>query len=501
MKKIISLLIIAVFAVACSESFLVEDPKGQLTSEGFGKNKAELDMALTAMYKALTTTNFSEEPTALFCGADDLTTRPGSNKEKLRDYDMFVASKDQNEANIGCWKFYYDVVSCANFIINNYQLAADETEEVRNNAAGQAYCLRAWAYFMITRLYKDVPLVTTNVADKNMMKSPTLDIYELIIEDLQEAEVMLPDMWPEGTRERGVAVTKGTAKSILASVYLHMAGYPVKDESKYALAAQKAKEVLDNAGSFGYRLLDNYQELWLDNRFNDELIFGVFYNPALGGPSFRAPMMGMPEDEGGWDEYFSEINFFNSFPAGPRKDATFQTTMKLVSTGEVIPWQENAQKHPYYMKMRYANGSNPNNLYDFYDDPYHFSFSSNRTAQVMRFAEVKLIYAEAQAMSNSPDASAYKEINDVRHRAGLPDLTPGLSQTAFRDSVVMERAWEFAGPEQGQRWFDLVRLERVEQANSNRHPDELPLVNAPSKEYYFSPIPYAEKLINPNLGL
>jgi hypothetical protein len=158
-------------------------------------------------------------------------------------------------------------------------------------------------------------------------------------------------------------------------------------------------------------------------------------------------------------------------------------------------------KHPYYKKMRYANGSNPDNVYDHYDNAYYWSYSSNRTAQVMRFAEVKLIYAEAQAMSAGPDASTYKEINDVRHRAGLVDLTPGLSQTNFRDSVVMERAWEFAGPEQGQRWFDLVRLERVEQANSNRHPDELPLVNQPSKAYYFSAIPYQERVINPNLDL
>jgi starch-binding outer membrane protein, SusD/RagB family len=501
MKKIIYLLALAIFAVACSKSFLEEDPKGQLTTEGFCKNKAELDMALTALYKALSTTNYSEEPTALFCGADDLTTRPGSNKEKLRDYDMFVQSKDQNEANVDCWLYYYDVVNCANFIINNYELATTETEEVRNNAAGQAYCLRAWAYFMITRLYKDVPLVTTNVADKNILKSPTADVYKLIVEDLQKAEVMLPDTWPDGTREHGVAVTKGTAKSVLASVYLHMAGYPINDASKYALAAQKAKEVLDNAGAYGYRLLDDYQELWLDNQFNDELIFGVFYDPSTESPNYRSPMMGQPEDEGGWDEYFCEINFFNSFPAGPRKDATFQTTMKLVSTGEIIPWQQCVQKHPYYKKMRYANGSNPDNVYDYYEDAYHWSYSSNRTAQVMRFAEVKLIYAEAQAMSANPDASAYKEINDVRYRAGLPDLTPGLSQMAFRDSVVAERAWEFAGPEQGQRWFDLVRLERVEQANSNRHPDELPLVNTPSKEYYFSSIPYSEKLINPNLGL
>jgi hypothetical protein len=500
MKKIISVLLIAFYAFACSEDFLKEDPKGQLTSDGFCKNKAELDMALTAMYKALSQTNYSEESTALFCGADDLTTRPGSNKEKLRDYDMFIQSKDANECNVNCWGYFYSLVSCANFIINNYELAVDETQEVRDQAAGQAYCLRAWAYFMITRLWKDVPLVTTNVADENIAKTPTADVYKLIVEDLKKAEVMLPDTWSEGNREAGVAVTKGTAKSVLASVYLHMAGYPVNEASGYALAAQKAKEVLDNAGAYGYRLLDTYQELWLDNQKHDELVLGAFFNPSTDAPNYRAPMMGQPGDDGeGWDEYFSEVNFFLAFPAGPRKDATFQTKM-MVSEGVFVPWDSCAMKHPYYMKMRYANGSNPDNLYDHYDNPYYWSYSSNRTAQIMRFAEVKLIYAEAQAMSASPDASAYKEINDVRRRAGLADLTPGLSQTAFRDSVVMERAWELAGPEQGQRWFDLVRLEWVEQANSNRHADELPLVNQPSKAYYFSTIPYNEKVINPNLN-
>lgn len=179
-------------------------------------------------------------------------------------------------------------------------------------------------------------------------------------------------------------------------------------------------------------------------------------------------------------------------------DATFKTNMKTPD-GINLTWEQTVQKHPYYNKMTYANGSNPINYYDNYQDPYYFSFSSNRTTVLMRFAEVKLIYAEAKAMSASPDATAYQQINDVRMRAGLPNLIAGLSQSAFRDSVVAERAWEFAGPENGQRWFDLVRLEMVESANSNRHANELPLQRAPSKQDYFAPIPFKEKLLNPTL--
>ena len=73
------------------------------------------------------------------------------------------------------------------------------------------------------------------------------------------------------------------------------------------------------------------------------------------------------------------------------------------------------------------------------------NWAGSRTIYMMRYAEVLLTYAEAKAMSASPDATAYNAINAVRHRAGLTDLQPGLSQTAFRDSVVAERGWEFAG--------------------------------------------------------
>lgn len=493
MKNTIYILLLAIFAIACSDSFLEETPKGSLTTEGFGQTKEELDLAINALYKAFSDIGYSEETTALWAGSDDITTRAGSNKENLRDFDMFFASKDANTNVQGVWEYLYNMVNTSNFIINNYELAISATEEERNFAAGQAYCIRGYAYYMLTRFFKDVPLITDNAINKDINKSSPNEIYALVIEDLKKAETLLPNTW-SGLLE-GKGVTAGAAKSLLASVYLSMTGYPVKDESKYTLAAQKAKEVIDNANIYGYRLLNDYQELWLDIQTHDELILGTFYNPSTDDPTFRAPSMGKPQEEGGWDEYFSEINFFYSFPEGSRKDATFITTMNP-SEGVFYDWTKSVQKHPYYKKYLYANGKGPDNYI-----AYEWNgFNSTRTTQLMRYAEVKLIYAEAQTMSSSPDATAYKEINDVRNRAGLPDLTPGLSQIQFRDAVIDERAWEFAGPENGQRWFDLVRLEMVESANTNRHANELPLQRTPSKDDYFAPIPLQERLINPNLN-
>ncbi len=110
-----------------------------------------------------------------------------------------------------------------------------------------------------------------------------------------------------------------------------------------------------------------------------------------------------------------------------------------------------------------------------------------------------LVYAEAKAMSDGPDALAYTCVNRVKSRAGLPDLTPGLTATAFRDSVIMERKWEFAGNEPCARWQDMVRTETVESATAKRDPKEIPLVNQPSKELYFAPIPSVDRVLNPNM--
>jgi hypothetical protein len=70
-------------------------------------------------------------------------------------------------------------------------------------------------------------------------------------------------------------------------------------------------------------------------------------------------------------------------------------------------------------------------------------------------------------------------------------LLPGLSQTGFRDSVIAERGWKFAA-ECGIRWFDLVRTETVQKANSIRDASEVSLANQPSDAshtYYWAPIP------------
>jgi len=487
MKYIWIILIISIFTSSCGDEFLEIQPKGNLYPETFYSNAEELDMAVVGLYERMRRDHVYGWSLAPTMGAPDKT----STFENFEEVDVFNAQGDNAEAG-NYWVQTYAAITAANSIIENYE-EAEANQQQKEEAAGQAHFMRAYCYFNLVRMWNEIPLHTnTEEVSTEMEPSGSEEVYSLIVEDLKKAEEFLPVHWEEDRRE-GVAWTKGTAKSLLAYVYLSMAGYPINDESKYELAASKAKEVIDNESEYGYRLLDNFkdiyswQEAWEDDA-NDEVVLGFFHNNSYG-----CRLCGMPGEYGGWNVYMAELNFYRDFPEGSRKEATFVTEFP-VEGGDTLHYTELSSGHPYYWK--YWDGPNV--------DPERpwipRNWKNSKTMIALRHANTLLVYAEAQAMSSSPDASAYEAINRVRNRAGLPDLTEGLSKEAFRDSVVAERSWEFAGGDFAMApWYDLVRLERVEESVQNRHPDENKIVGEVNKEDYFMPYPEEDVDKNPNL--
>ena len=127
----------------------------------------------------------------------------------------------------------------------------------------------------------------------------------------------------------------------------------------------------------------------------------------------------------------------------------------------------------------------------------------------MRYSEVLLIYAEAQAMAKGIDQSCIDALNAVRARAretrGLAKLSDYTSAQDFQRAIFDERGWEFAGLEFGQRWADLMRFERAKEMNSIRinmptwpdgrakEKDINPEFYANEKKFYYLLIPATEK--------
>lgn len=491
MKKHILLLSLVMILFASCEDFLKEDPKGLVSSETFFSDVSSLPLTVNALYFNFNSVFNQSAYLATYMGADDLTTQPGSNKEAYREFDQFAVT-NSNDRMANTWGSCYNTIRSANSILFNLDINP-ASQEIKDQCAGQAYFMRAISYFFLTRTWGKVPLVTTMVPDYKLAKSPIIEVYAQIIADLQKAELLLPVVWTDGTYQ-GVRPSQGAAKALLANVYLTMAGWPLKQEANYALAAAKAKEVIDGEMDYGFQLLPNVNDLWTwaNNYSNKEVVFGCYFKNDIAtwtwqNGNMSAPLPSKPDDEGGWTDYYAEINFFKIFPEGARKDATYQTKITK-SDGTIVNWDDATtnHKHPYFKKYQDVLNS--------------ADWWSSRTTQVIRYAEVLLTYSEAKAMAGGPDALAYTCINRVRNRAGLTNLPQGLGSTEFRDAVIAERGWEFAGGEPASRWFDLIRVEKVEAVTLNRDPAESPLVRQPSKADYLMPIPAAEVAINPILG-
>ncbi|RQP09203.1 MAG: RagB/SusD family nutrient uptake outer membrane protein [Parapedobacter sp.] len=487
MKRLFILLVTLQLITSCNKE-LAEHPYGQLPLDE-GLNTIEgLQAAVIGAYQPLKngyTSGFGTASlNAVLMGADDITTHQASNKQELREMDQFAVNSTNSRMN-AIWLGCYQSIRGANNIIENYHLTAGDSTTI-NQLVGEAHFLRAFSYFWLVRLWGHVPLITTATYDPALLavqKATPREVYDLIEGDLKKAETLM------GNEIKPGRASAGTAKAILAEVYLTEGGYPLNDASKYALAAAKAKEVIDTKSVYGFDLVSDLAALWTGTQASNhtpEDVFALQFCISCGNASALYGKSSMPDpEESGWSDYFAEIGFFNNFPEGKRKDITFHTVFKT-SNGD-LPWQNSITKHPYYNKFRV---NEPTSGYA--------TSSTNLAVKLMRYAQVLLTYAEAEARATgTPSAVAYQAVNQVRNRAGLPDLTPGLSGAAFADSVAQERAWEFAG--EYTRWFDLQRLELVEAANANKAADDLKPINTITKERYWLPIPYNDTQINPGL--
>ena len=480
MKKLYFIGII-ILASACSKQ-LTEEPQGLVQGSAGISNQAGLEAALTGAYGSLMVPWESGFTTvsqiAMSMGADDLTTHAGSNKEEFREFDRFSVSS-LNSRMVPIWRGCYKTIQSTTNIINNYTKVQDGTEATIKTIVGEAYFLRGLCYYWLTRFWGAVPIIPSEQFKTEYLtlhKSSPAEVYKLIEADLLKAEEWVPN-----TKRNPGRPNKGSVKSLLADVYLTQGGWPINDASKYALAAAKAKEVIYKKATYNFDLYQGgFLKIFAGGTTED--VFTLFtkgqwvtYNSFYG-------LSTMPENEGGWSDFFPELNFFNNFPAGSRKDATFSTS--FVVNGVTIPWQDVTTKHPYYKKFTIQSGTKA-------------TYMSNSPVLLIRYAHVLLIYAEAQARSGAVNTDAYNAVNAVRKRAGLNDLPAGLTGADFINAVIDERAWEFAG--EWNRWFDLVRLERVEAANAGKDPGDLQPAGPITKEKYVLPIPGADALMNPNL--
>ncbi len=80
----------------------------------------------------------------------------------------------------------------------------------------------------------------------------------------------------------GETPDRGTVSALLAELYLSWAGYPVFDNDKYALAADRAEDVIRNHELYGYAFEEDFGNLWNSSKQNHEIIFGTYFSKKNG---------------------------------------------------------------------------------------------------------------------------------------------------------------------------------------------------------------------------
>lgn len=124
------------------------------------------------------------------------------------------------------WNGMYALINKANKAIANVKELDGATERHRDNCLGELYFLKAWAYFMLTRAYGDIPVHSVSVDEEgtydNFPRIPIKDVYEkTIIPLLDDARTMLYKN-TDGAYTPG-RVNAASAAGLEAKVYATMA--------------------------------------------------------------------------------------------------------------------------------------------------------------------------------------------------------------------------------------------------------------------------------------
>ena len=475
--------------------FLDEDPKGQLNPDTFYTIEDDYTAGVNTLYDKVNQTQSWTNPMYPQWQGDDITANPGSNKQACAALDAFN-SDGANKGVTEAWTQHYAVIKTANLIIEGSEKFPGDKAKIAT-ALGNAHFWRAYSYYYLVRVFGKLPIITkTNIEQFDAQPSEIEKVYELIVQDLKDAINELPTGYDkEPARLFGVDVwaTKQAAQSTLAAVYMSMAGYPLnKGTEYYKHAAELAKDVITNNGTYGFILNPDWKEVYsMGNNYNMETVLGI-NNDAKGWWDHDSQLSSCCRFEGlgdgGWGDAWGEIAFWKRYPEGPRKNAiyapkvTFQETItekigdkevKKDKISKAVYWWEldNNGKpvvdayHPMFTIFT-VNADEKGNMlkqpYDYMGINYK-GMVNDRRHNLIRYSEVLLWYAESAARAGLSDLTEAKNcLKQVRSRAvtDVENVTLGdgttvkidnMSAAQLAEACYIEHGWEVAG-----NWVSMV---------------------------------------------
>lgn len=409
---------------SCDDFIDVDLPKTEIIDEAVYSDDRIAQSAVAGMYGDMIAfgagfaAGGTRSVTILGGMASDELFYYASNIENIEISENRIQSSN-SRVESGLWTACYEIIYQANSILEGLNGGSGLSDTLRLQLEGEAKFVRAFCHLYLVNLFGDIPLVTTTNFEitSNLSRMNTNEVYDQIITDLREAEVLLLDTYITGEKVR---VNKACAQALLSRVFLYL--------ENWQEAENYASLVIENPF---YSLQSDLNEVFLAN--SNETIWQL------------APVQqGVNTAEG----FFLRMTTYRNSIAGVQMfqdliDSFDPTDLRLTN------WIESV-----------TSGAD----IAYYSSKYKVRFGAQGTeySMVLRLAEQYLIRAEARARLNNI-AEAIGDIDIIRNRAGLPLISvsnPTIDQNEILDEILIERRHEFFC-EWSHRWFDLKRFNKI----------------------------------------
>ena len=446
------------------------------------------------------------------------TTVSGENPNGGGGMLGLLAWDGRNSYIVSAWSTIYTAIARTNDAIDKLEKnPAGISPAIASRVIGEAKFLRAYWLNYAVQIWGPVPIVTTPNGGKNAVRNSETEVYQQIVNDLEDAAERLPEASEYGLSDIGRA-TRGAANAALAKVYLTWA--QVDDEltdaqrkEYFGKSVQYAQKVIDSGE---YSLEENFYDNWNNqNRNGKESIFAVqcYIGSSING-----------DNSGG--NHLCHCSFSTSYSVSlphiaPGPDNTVENSYedgdqrKDVSFADSL-WQPSTQSYFHFYFDSDGDGVRESgfsryNKYIDHDSPETSASDRAMNRQVIRYAEVLLVLAEAaNERDGAPSQAAYDAFNKVRRRAFREDinsssaqphdLAAGLGYQEFKDAIIQERSWEFTLEQK--HLLDLKRWKiLVKSIKNSKLATDYPQYNKQNidMKHYRFPIPQAQREVNPNL--
>lgn len=354
------------------------------------------------------------------------------------------------------WRLYYRAIEQCNLVLEKVPEISDGlTTERKNQLLAEARFLRAMSHFYAARIWGDVPI---NLKARNVEalgRSPIDSVMTMVVNEVQQAIPYLPWKY-EGTRKQSMSRgTKGAALALQAHAYMWL--------GKYQKASEDIQQII-NSNVFELASVNDFRNMF-DKGESNEIVFEMFYDANVGEYS---------------GYYGSILTYYLTNPYTPRSDLSLAVPKSRIL--EIFPDyakdKSDLRVPLFFESIDFSSSSGE--LRSINSDPLangerqimfaKFRKEKNRSYDnmdcpitVFRYAGLLLLKAEADARLGNVE-EALKNINKVRTRAGVVPVS-SEDQGTVVEYALEEGRRELIG--EFQRVYDLVRLGRLHEFNSN----------------------------------